>query len=376
MRNSVLPSTVRTQAAGRSVLLAPRGFTLVELLVVITIIGILIALLLPAVQAAREAARRLQCQNNLKQLSLAALTFEQANGHLPSGGWGFHSVADPDRGTDIEQPGGWIYSILPQMEQMALYQLGSDGDADNWTSAQLAGVAQMLQTPLGMMTCPSRRRPIVYPANYLNGNAPPWYVGETWNPLGSNPVNRVARGDYAACAGDQYYAWIMGFAGPTDLVQARDWTKNNKWPNMVTGANGPGYPFYPATGISFMRSRITMADISDGTSNTYMLGERYLDPLHYDDGQDGGDNVCLFSGYDNDGHRTTYYQGENPPSHTPMQDTPGYPDYNRFGSAHATGCHMSFCDGSVQLISYSIDAEIHRRLGNCHDGMVIDAKMY
>ena len=103
------------------------GFTLVELLVVITIIGILIALLLPAVQAAREAARRLQCQNNLKQLALGCLNHEQSQGYLPAAGCGkpmpWLWVGDPDEGFGKQQHGGWFYNILPFIEQQALHDL-------------------------------------------------------------------------------------------------------------------------------------------------------------------------------------------------------------------------------------------------------------
>src|SRR3974390_805398 len=99
------------------------GFTLVELLVVITIIAILIALLLPAVQAAREAARMAECQNNLKQLALGCLSQERVNGWFPPGVLDYQWTGDAARGCNWRQPGGWIYNALPYVEQQVLHDL-------------------------------------------------------------------------------------------------------------------------------------------------------------------------------------------------------------------------------------------------------------
>ena len=115
------------------------GFTLVELLVVIAIIGVLVALLLPAIQAAREAARRNSCKNNLRQLAIGCLNHESGAGFYPSGGWGANWVGDADRGFGRDQPGGWIYNVLPFIEEDAMHSLPKDNLPDVHTAPQLAG---------------------------------------------------------------------------------------------------------------------------------------------------------------------------------------------------------------------------------------------
>jgi prepilin-type processing-associated H-X9-DG protein len=121
-----------------------------------------------------------------------------------------------------------------------------------------------------------------------------------------------------------------------------------------------------------------MSDISDGASNTDLVGEKYLDPDHYLDGYDPGDDELLFSGYNVDQSRSTWCNEQDLAdvknlSYVPMQDTPGEQNYVCFGSAHPSGYNMGFCDGSVQFMGYSIDMVIHHRLGNRMDGFVIDA---
>ncbi len=319
------------------------AFTLVELLVVITIIGILIALLLPAVQAAREAARRLQCCNNLKQIGLGFLQHEETHKFFPTGGWQFMMVGDPDRGFDRRQPGAWEYNILPYIEQQALYDLGMGSPLGS--AAQSAANKQRITTPLAVMNCPTRRSCILFA----------WF--DARNMYLTDSVTAVPRGDYAANSGD------------TD--QEITWRSS---PVSYASGDAPGFSWWPLdffTGISFQRSEITMADISDGTSNTYMVGEKYLNTDRYFDGRDPGDNQSLFSGWNCDQHRCTWVSAGSP-----MQDQPGYMNQRIFGSAHAIGFHMAFCDGSVQFINYTIDLQTHAYLGNRKDGVVIDGKAF
>ncbi len=145
---------------------ARRAFTLVELLVVIAIIGILVALLLPAIQAARESARRSQCTSQLKQLALGGMNCENVTRHYPTGGWGYNWVGDADRGYGQNQPGGWIYNILPFIEETVRHDLPRDGKPNELTDPQLEGARPMLIDPITIINCPSRRPSGIYPTIY------------------------------------------------------------------------------------------------------------------------------------------------------------------------------------------------------------------
>ena len=170
------------------------GFTLVELLVVIAIIGILVALLLPAVQSAREAARRVQCTNHLKQLGLAALNHESAIRHFPAGGWSYRWIGDPDRGTDWRQPGGQFYNMLPYMEQEVVYQLQS-GQANGFPVRNAAKT--MISTPISVMNCPTRRDPGAY-------DTLPVFASGIYGPHYADPSPKQARSDYAGNGGSVF----------------------------------------------------------------------------------------------------------------------------------------------------------------------------
>jgi prepilin-type N-terminal cleavage/methylation domain-containing protein/prepilin-type processing-associated H-X9-DG protein len=311
------------------------AFTLVELLVVIAIIGILIALLMPAVQAARESARQTQCKNNLKQMGVGALQHVAAYGRYPAGGWGWSWVGDPDQGAGQNQPGGWIYNLLPYVEQQALH----DSGVGQPSTQKMAAATIMTATPLPMLYCPSRRAVLGYTQTQVPFNA------------NSTPLN--ARSDYAANAGDT--GGDEFFSGPSSISQGMDPT--------YTWDNTTGY-----TGICFERSMIRVDHVTDGTSHTYLIGEKYLNPDSYTNGADAADNENAYVGMDNDLYRVA----EAPP----MQDVSGIGDTFVSGSAHSGGCNFVFCDGSVHMISYSIDLSVHAQLANRKDGIPLDESKF
>jgi prepilin-type N-terminal cleavage/methylation domain-containing protein/prepilin-type processing-associated H-X9-DG protein len=317
------------------------GFTLVELLVVIAIIAILIGLLLPAVQSARESARRLQCQNHLKQLGLAMLTHENAYGFFPSGGWGWMWTGDPDRGTGPDQPAGWNYPLLPYLEQRGAFALGTDGQRDVITDTQRDGALARDQVLIPVFICPSRRQNQLYPRPR----------GMTYN--NGRQVTQAGALDYACNAGDTSPLWQ---SGPGSISAAATFDYN---------------PTQNNTGISYARSRVTIADIRDGTTNTYLVGEKHLAMSLYSTGLSSADDFGMYEGCAHDTYRwCTYNSGGG--SLTPMQDHPNLDEYSRFGSPHVGGCQFVFCDGSVANVSYSVDALLHARLGNRADGQVVN----
>ncbi|MDZ7617978.1 MAG: DUF1559 domain-containing protein [Patescibacteria group bacterium] len=311
------------------------AFTLVELLVVITIIGILIGLLLPAVQSAREAARRLQCQNNLKQIGLACLNHEQTHRHFPTSGWGHAWVGDPDRGFGQKQAGGWAYNILPFVEQQALWQMGA-GMSD---SNKAVEISKRIATPVSFYNCPSRRRAAAYP------NSSSYRV--------SVSSSMVARSDYAGNLGSAGY-WG---GGSPDSYSAGDALTEPQW--LANYQNT-----YEYDGVLYRRSLVDAAMIRDGMTNTYLVGEKYLMPDHYTTGGVGNDDQSLYSGHDQDGLVGTWL--------APAQDRTGWLTVYRFGSAHSGGFNVVMCDGSVRSINYSINLTTHKALGARASGVVID----
>jgi prepilin-type N-terminal cleavage/methylation domain-containing protein/prepilin-type processing-associated H-X9-DG protein len=334
-----------------------KAFTLVELLVVITIIGILIALLLPAVQAAREAARRAECSNHLKQLALACLNHETSLHYFPAGGWGSSWAGHPAYGTDWRQPGGWIYNLLPFLEQQAVHNVrftsarpANPDEADGNDAARV----RMDGMPLSFMNCPTRRASVVLPTNR-------------------------AESDYAGNGGEIFIAFDVDNGGA--MGGPADYNKGSVSPGK-TGWNAAGKD---ATGIFYGASQTTMADIKDGSSNTYLCAEKYLNPVDYATGNDSGDEQSMYTGCQDDVCRWVGNRQADGTYHiiprlnssvdmlaAPMQDTVGTANAYIFGSAHSGGFNAAMCDGSVRMVNYSVDPETHRRLGNRKDGLPIE----
>lgn len=296
------------------------GLTIVELLVVIAIITILISLLMPAVQTAREAARKTSCRNNVRQCGLALANFESSHRQFPSNGWGWAWVGDVSIANQMDGPGGWIFSILPQLELNTLQGL----------TQSPSGRLQAIATPISVLICPSRRGAEAYPYTQLRV------------PLRNCEIPSTgSRTDYAINAGDRI---VAALPGPETVEDLRSFPRPS--PEMYSG-------------IAFVRSAIRVADIRDGMSNTLAVAEKLIPVAAYTTGQSLGDDQTALLGDDADIRRWTQF--------LPLKDD-DVDDLERFGSAHYSGVIGVMCDGSVRDFNYQIDATVWQQVGNRHDG--------
>ena len=320
------------------------GFTLIELLIVIFIISLLLQMMLPAVEMARESARQTQCRNNLKQIALAFQLHENAQRRFPSGGWEHRWVGEPERGTDLDQPGGWVFNILDYIEAQQVRRAGRGLQDEERAQALI----ERCMTPIELLNCPSRRLSRVYPqtqsidARGLGGVLP-------------LPFKAGAKTDYAVSTGSAYdipSIMHIGWKAPETLEEGDDpaflWFIDEKF----VGWNGRK-PVYD--GIVFGHSRVELRQVSDGASNTYLVGEKYLPVEKYKTGDDAGDNENMYNGFNDDTCRAAFLP--------PLLDEARTAN-NQFGSAHPGGWNVAFVDGSVRQISYDIYLQVHRNLAS------------
>lgn len=357
------------------------GFTLVEMLVVIGIIGVLMSLLLPAIQQARESARRAQCDNNLYQMGRAFYNHEAQLKKFPTGGiddWpdiaNFSDQYQDSTGKYISTPWqtriqglGWPFQLLPYMELTSYYEIPDQ---------------KTLNTKVvPYYLCPSRRG-----AQYWSGatdektgaalmdyaSVTPGYTDEQVSASGGvdGPAKRW---EDAACS------FWGGLRNADTSSQNSGVLQKNKYPyvyygiivrttSVVKEKNDNGRK----TEESYGCAPAISSDVRDGLSNTFLIGEKLVDSSLYEIGCDYDDRGWT-DGWDWDTTRSTSY--------TPRMDAPftnsSWDMYQadevnsygfRFGASHYSSFGMVYGDGSVHSISYDVDGEIFRRMGNRQDG--------
>jgi hypothetical protein len=263
-------------------------------------------------------------------MGLAMTAHEQAKRRFPSNGWGFAWLGEPERDTDRRQPGGWIYNLLDYLEATPLRRLGANQEG----AEKRASLALLSASPLAAFQCPTRSRGDV--AEQTQHVKP---VNADWSP-------QVAKTDYAVNEGD----FITDTnEGPKSLEEG----DRNKfaWKDVSR-----------ATGISFQRSEVRAIDVEDGLTHLYLVGEKHVSARGYTNASDRSHDQSMYSGVDWDIARWTL--------DTPLRDRV-WSAPRLFGSAHSGGCYFVLGDGSVRLISYEIERETHRRLGNRRDGLPV-----
>ncbi len=361
------------------------GFTLVELLVVIAIIGVLVALLLPAVQAAREASRRTSCSNQMRQMSLAMQNHVSSKNSFPSGGIdprpsiedyaaGGRAFAAPKQGL------GWAYQILPYLEQNAVHGLVNTDD--------------LPRTPVGLYFCPSRRGPTQNPDSSsifggrwlmdyaaLVGSPTRNSIGEVLGPLHNARMRNEAAYDTNLENGDSCHRSLL-WGGELIHLSASA---------AVPYSGSPNKTIYPTQGVIVRSSYfvedgtgnsgnpvvrnlqlpkpIAFRQITDGSSNTAVLCEKRIAVDRYEGGTID-DDAGWSDGWDYDTLRLAYCRPTSDSG--AVKGGGGYSEFMTAGSAHTSVFYCAFADGSVHGINYDVDLESFNRLANKSDGEVLD----
>ena len=313
------------------------AFTLVELLVVIAIIGVLIALLLPAVQQAREAARRMSCTNNLKQIGLAAQNFHDTYNKIPAG------VYDHDPSTDNQPEWGWTVMIFPFLELKNEYEI-------------LSPTRTTLADQISLIT-----------ATTHTGDTPV----SAW-PAGVQPLVKIV--------GTEYKVWNCPSGSPNIPITNFNNIKRTQGvgKSTYTGCAGNNVNYGSKDGALIAwkslpgGKELGFQDITDGLSNTYLVGEK----AHKDSTQDipgwlgcgnypgNGDNSSPLLSLTN--WPINYFKGTETNNGTINNS------YRKgFSSFHPGGVQFVFCDGSVHFISETINVITHQNLGSRYDGKVL-----
>ena len=302
---------MRSYRTGRS------AFTLVELLVVMAIIGIMVGLLLPGVQAVREAARQTQCRNNIRQVALACHNYESTFKELP--GYAGErrpllvSFRLPRTANPAFQGGTWITQSLFFMEQGHLAQPLIE-IAEDSALTLTPEVEQLVRVPVSTLHCPTRRDAQSYPLV---------------EPYLSRYGERGARTDYA----------MNG--GPALVSELDDRVIINQY-----------------DGAWVLGKRVKLNRVFDGLSYTYLLGEKAMDSLRYATGDCFGDRAPLAGWHDTrvSSHSYVRYAARSPQ----IDSVDNCLVCHDFGSAHPAGWNAAMSDGSVRLFNYSMDMEVHR----------------
>lgn len=324
-----------------------RGFTLVELLVVIAIIGILVALLLPAVQAARESARRMQCTNNLKQLGLAHLNFESAKGHFPAG-----MDVNVDEGCPSEGCRGWshIHLVLPYFEEGVIADTFDFNFEGGWLyffrTLSAADKDRLYTTRLEALLCPSLT---MWEEQYGFGY----------------------RKDYYGCYGGK------GHSESADRF------------NIPLNHNS--YGIIADDGILYADSDTKFGEITDGSSKTFLAGESYYGSRFSAPGyasNAGGPPTWFQSGSSKGGNTVSYARALRGTAHamnteftctllgSPIETLCRQASTENeipFGSQHAGGgCNFVFADGHVEFLTEGIDFDLYQGLSTRGTGETLD----